>query len=51
MAAINLKPFFEKLNQAINAGAQRLEKEAEEFGYAAIKENREKENGQAPDKE
>ncbi len=38
MAAINLKPVLDKIMKAINAGAERLEKEAEEFGYSTARE-------------
>lgn len=38
MAAIKRKPFLEKIMEAINAGGERMENEAEQFGYSFAKE-------------
>ena len=36
--AINLKPIFDKLMEAVNAGGKRLEEEVQQFGYSYAKE-------------
>ena len=36
--ALNLKPLFDKLKEAIDAGGKRLEEEAQQFGYSYAKE-------------
>lgn len=41
MAANNRKPFWDRILEAINAGGERLEKEAEQFGYSFAKEHAE----------
>ncbi|MBQ8669922.1 MAG: hypothetical protein IJ508_01580 [Oscillospiraceae bacterium] len=41
MAAIKRKPFLEKIMEAINAGGERMENEAEQFGYSYAKNSAE----------
>ncbi len=54
MAAIKRKPFLEKIMEAINAGGERMENEAEQFGYSFAKEyaeSQEETDQASPDKE
>ncbi|MBP1558909.1 MAG: hypothetical protein J6B40_05000 [Oscillospiraceae bacterium] len=54
MAAIKRKPFLEKIMEAINAGGERMENEAEQFGYSFDKEyaeTQEEADQASPDKE
>ena len=54
MAAIKRKPFLEKIMEAINAGGERMENEAEQFGYGyakAANQNQEETNQATTDKE
>ena len=41
MAGIKRKPFWNKIWEAINAGGERMENEAEQFGYSFAKNSAE----------